>query len=138
VRIVLDTNVVISALLWSGTPYSLIQAAVDGWLTLCTTPVLLSELHEVLQRPHLASRAKAHIGTIDEAIALYGRLALTMSPTVVPAAVLADPDDNQVIAAALAANAAAIVTGDRHLLDLQRHGGIHILTSAQAVRILLS
>ncbi len=55
-RIVLDTNVVVSALLWGGTPYRLIQAAVGNTLTLCTSPELLAELHDVLTRRHLASQ----------------------------------------------------------------------------------
>jgi len=55
-RIVLDTNVAVSALLWGGTPYRLIQAAADGALTLCTSPPLLAELRAVLARGHLASQ----------------------------------------------------------------------------------
>jgi uncharacterized protein len=48
VRIVPDTNVVVSALIWGGTPYKLIAAALDGRLALCTAPALLTELRAVL------------------------------------------------------------------------------------------
>ena len=54
-RVVLDTNVVVSALIWGGTPFQLLQDAA-GDIDLCTSPALLAELHTVLSRPHLASR----------------------------------------------------------------------------------
>ena len=55
-RPVLDTNVVVSAVIWGGMPYRLLQAATDGDLELYTSPALLAELRSVLAREHLASR----------------------------------------------------------------------------------
>lgn len=55
-RVVLDTNVVVSALVWGGTSYKLLQAATAGDIELYTSPALLAELREVLAREHLASR----------------------------------------------------------------------------------
>ena len=56
-RVVVDTNTLISALLWVGTPYRLFSArrATDGF-EMFTSPALLAELTEVLARPHLSSR----------------------------------------------------------------------------------
>jgi putative PIN family toxin of toxin-antitoxin system len=138
VRIVLDTNVVVSALLWGGTPYRLIQAAVDGALTLCTSPALLAELRGVLAREHLASRLERQSSSVEEALALYDGLAVTVSPETAPRVVVADPDDDHVIAAAVAAKADLVVSGDRHLLDLASHDGIRIVTPAEAVSIIPS
>ncbi len=135
-RIVLDTNVVISALLWGGTPYRLMQAAVDGALTLCTSPALLSELNAVLARNHLRARLERQSSSVAQAITLYAALTVIMSPVAVPHVVLADPDDDQVIATAVAANAVLIVSGDRHLLDLASHQGIRIVTPADALRLI--
>jgi uncharacterized protein len=56
VRIVLDANVIVSALIWSGAPYSLLQAAIERDVTLCTSPALITELTEVLQRSHLTPK----------------------------------------------------------------------------------
>jgi putative PIN family toxin of toxin-antitoxin system len=56
VRVVLDTNVVVSALLWGGVPYRLIHAASAGGIALFASAVLLKELRDTLARPHLASR----------------------------------------------------------------------------------
>ena len=58
-----------------------------------------------------------------------------MTPFAIPAVVSADPDNDQVIAAAVAAHAELIVTGDRHLLDLRSHQGIRIVTPAETLRL---
>jgi putative PIN family toxin of toxin-antitoxin system len=84
VRIVLDTNVVVSALIWGGTPYRLSAAAVHGHLVLCTSPPLLAELREVLARGHLGSRLEQQRASVEEVIALYGALAVSVSPTATP------------------------------------------------------
>lgn len=55
-RVVLDTNVVVSGLIWGGQPYQLLRAATDGEVELFTSPLLLDELREVLAREHLVSR----------------------------------------------------------------------------------
>ena len=53
---VLDTNIVVSALLWGGTPFKLLELATDGKLSLYTSPALITELRDVLHRDHLARR----------------------------------------------------------------------------------
>lgn len=132
-RLVLDTNVVVSALVFGGTPLRLLQAAADGQALLFTSPVLLAELRDVLARPHLAGPLAGKRSTVDQAIASYGELALHVSPPFAPRAVERDPGDDHVIACALAARADAIVSGDRDLLDLGQYQGIAILAAADAL-----
>jgi len=135
-RVVLDTNVVVSALLWGGQPKALLRAATDDDLLLCTSPALLDELRDVLARPHLASRLEQFHPSLDRAMTLYAGLCLTVFPTSLPGAVAADQDDDHVVAAAIEGRADLIVSGDRHLLDLGRYEDIHIVTPAEAVRLL--
>ncbi len=135
-RIVLDTNAVVSALVWGGTPFKLVQAAVDGDLVLCTSPALLTELRRVLTRGHLASRLEQRRSSVEETLLLYGALAIGVSPLSVPRVVPRDADDDHVIAAAVAAEAAFLVSGDRHLLALGNHQGVRIVTPAEAVRLI--
>jgi putative PIN family toxin of toxin-antitoxin system len=71
VRVVLDTNVVVSALVRGGTPYKLIEAAVDSDLVLYTWPMMLSELRDVLARTHPARRLERERSSVEEAVALY-------------------------------------------------------------------
>jgi putative PIN family toxin of toxin-antitoxin system len=134
VRFVLDTNVVVSALVWGGVPYELIASAAAGDVELVTSPALLAELRDVLGREHLASRLTQQRSTIEQMITLYAELAISASPLATPRVVPADADDDQVIAAAVAGGAIAVVTGDRHLLSMGSHQGIEIVTAAQAVR----
>ncbi|HMR32713.1 MAG TPA: putative toxin-antitoxin system toxin component, PIN family [Geminicoccus sp.] len=132
-RVVLDTNVIVSALLWGGTPHRLIEAASEGNLILCTSQVLLDELREVLGRPHLASRLIDHRSTVERAVRSYAEAVVIVEPSNVPPVVAEDADDDHVIAAALAAGAAMIVSGDRHLLSIGSLEGLDIITPAEAV-----
>lgn len=68
----------------------------------------------------------------------YQALVTLVSPTDTPRTVPADADDDHVVAAALAANASLIVTGDRDLLRMGGHSGIPIVTPAEALRIVES
>ncbi len=138
-RVVLDTNIVVSALLWGGTPFKLLQAATDGIIDLYTSPVLLTELREVLAREHLASRLIAQQSSIEQAIGFYGELATRVSPLATSRLVPGDPDDDHVIACAVAANAQSIISGDkRHLLSIKSYQGISIVTAVEALGILAS
>jgi putative PIN family toxin of toxin-antitoxin system len=133
-RVVADTNTIVSGLLWTGSPRHVIDAARRGDLELCTSAALLEELEDVLQRPKLARRL-ALTGLDRGALLLrYEALATVIEPAVVQPFVLADPDDDAVISCAVTAQADVIVSGDKHLLDLQQYQNIPILTAAELVQ----
>ena len=130
-RLVLDTNVVVSALLWRGTPFRLLSAlrtATD--VRLFASAALIEELAVVLIRPVPSGRLGLLGLTARTVVADYIAIVEMVAPPTVPAVVAVDPDDDQVIAAAVAARADAIVTGDRHLLALDAFAGITIITPA--------
>ena len=64
-RLVLDTNVVVSALIWGGVPYKLIEAAAAGDNELVTSSALLAELRDVLGREHLVSRLAKQRSSVE-------------------------------------------------------------------------
>ena len=134
-RLVLDTNIVLSALLWGGTPYRLLQLAMDGEVQLFTSPVLAAELRNILVRAHLAVKLAEKGTTADAVTALYLEFARAVSPLSVPRVVPDDADDDHVVACAVAAKADIIVSGDKHLLNLREYQGIRMLTAAQAVQL---
>jgi len=133
-RWVLDTNVVLSALLWQGTPYHLLEAVRQKpGLKLYSSPALLDELADVLTRPSASKRLVLLTKTAHDVLADYSEAVELVEPDEVPRVVLTDPDDDQVIAAALAAGADCIVSGDSDLLGLARFRGIAIINAGEAL-----
>jgi uncharacterized protein len=136
VKIVLDTNVVVSALVWGGLPYKLIEMAAAGDVELCTSPALLTELRDVLGREHLASRLATQRASVEVAVGLYAELAISVSPLATPRVVPGDADDDQVVAAAVASGADLLVTGDRPLLAVGAFQRVRIVGVSEALRVL--
>lgn len=133
-RIVLDTNVVLSALLWRGTPYLLLDAIrQQPNVQLCSSTALLEELADVLTRPSATKRLTIIGKTAREVLADYVETIDLAEPAAVPRVVPADADDDHVIATAIAAHADLIVSGDSDLLSMGQHQDISIVTPAQAV-----
>ena len=135
-RLVLDTNVVISGLLWQGPPRQLLDAARAGRASLYTSAMLLEELQEVLSRPKFATRLAAAAVTAEELLLGYAALAALIHPAAIVPVIAADPDDDAVLACAVAARAGAISSGDPHLLRLAQFEAIPILTPAQVLALL--
>ena len=127
-RVLLDTNVLISAVLFRGVPRRLLDAALKGEIELITSFALLQELEEVLIdrfefTPRIAAATRAELESIADVV----------DPVDVPR-VCRDPDDDQVLAAAVDAEAKVIVSGDKDLLALNEHRSIAILSPAQFER----
>jgi len=133
VRVVLDTNAVVSALLWGGIPDQLLTAATEGRIELYTSEPLLAELTEVLPRPKFAQRIQKAGRTVGQLVEQYRGLAEVVEPAAITSGTLADPDDDHVLACALAARVDLIVSGDAHLLNLKAYQRIPIVTVAEAL-----
>lgn len=120
---VLDTNTLVSGMGWGGTPGKIVDLALAGRFVMVTSRPLVDELDRVLRRRKLA-RVFAEPARIV-------RLVETASFVVEPGrrlhVVMADPADDRVLEAAEAAQADFIVTGDRHLLDLEVFEGTRIV-----------
>jgi putative PIN family toxin of toxin-antitoxin system len=133
-RLVLDTNVVVAGLLWNGPPRRLLEAAIAGEVDLFSSAVLLDELVHTLGYAKFAARIESFGASIAALVAQYTALVSLVAPASVPRVVASDADDDHVIAAAVAAGAELIVTGDRkHLLPIGSHQGIAIVTAREVV-----
>lgn len=137
-RVVLDTNALISGILFSGSaPRRLLDGMRAQAFESFSSATLLAELLDVLLRDKFIVRLTAAGLTPQSIVADLRRLVTLIEPLDVPSVIATDPDDDRVLACALAAGATLIVSGDRHLLDLETYRNIRIVTPAEAVRILL-
>ena len=133
-RAVIDTNVLLAALLWPGPPHALLAQARDGRVTLISSPALLAELADVLGRPKFAA-ILARIGSsVDQLLAQARQLVEVVEPPPLPEPVCRDPDDDEVLALALASRAELIVSGDNDLLVLAQFEGVPIVNPAQTLQ----
>jgi uncharacterized protein len=135
VKIVADTNTLVSGFLWDGTPAKFVAAAFSGRARLFTSAELLQELHDTFQRPKFAGRFLSRSETPADIFNRYH----DASVKIVPAKILLpenlrDADDVHVLACAVAAEADAIVTGDLDLLALKSFQGIPIMTAAEILQ----
>ena len=134
-RVVLDANTLVSAILSPhGPPRRLLDDARAQVFELCSSPVLMAELLDVVSREKFAQRLAAAGLTPLGIVGEIRRLATMATPTDVPRVVVDDADDDHVLACALTAQADLIVSGDKHLLKLGgQYQGIAIVTPAPAV-----
>ncbi len=136
-RIVLDTNVLVSAFLRNkGKPAQILSQ--DSKLELLICEGILAELTDVLNRPRIRRKEtylehRVH-GYLERLRASSTWIAITEVENVVPQ----DPPDNLVLACAVEGNADYLVSGNLHLLALKKHRGVKIVTPAQFLEILKS
>lgn len=132
-RVVTDTNTVVSGFLWENEPRAIIDAAIEGRITLVTCAALIEELAGVLPRQKFAKRLAERQFSVPALIERYRFLADIVEPALLSRAVSQDPDDDLVLATALAANAELIVSGDKHLRNLKYFHRIPIVNAAEAL-----
>ncbi|MCB2261461.1 MAG: putative toxin-antitoxin system toxin component, PIN family [Candidatus Thiosymbion ectosymbiont of Robbea hypermnestra] len=137
-RLVLDTNVLVSGLIWGGVPRRLLELGRDGQAMLFTSQPLLDELSGVLERDKFAAPLASQRITPAFLVQRYGILAELVEPEPIARTVPHDADDDVVIATALAAQADIIATGDKELLGLHPWRGIRILDAAATLGSVLN
>jgi putative PIN family toxin of toxin-antitoxin system len=121
VIVVLDTNVFVAAMVAKGLCHEVVVRGL-GACTVATSQRLLDELEDTL-------RAKFTLGPAGRAfLEQLRRHVRLVEPTLLRAPVSRDPDDDVVLATAVAAQAVVIVTGDQDLLVLKRYKGVDIVS----------
>jgi uncharacterized protein len=121
-RVVLDTNILVSGLLWRGAPYRCLLAVQAGLADLVLSPPILEELRIVLVTKFPFTALDA-----DEAVALIRAAADTVEISGLLRVVSDDPDDDKFVETAQTGRAGLIVSGDRHLLALGSAAGIPVI-----------
>lgn len=136
-RAVIDTNVLLSALLWGGAPHAILEHARNGTITLISSPALLAELARVMERPKFDVIFLRTNTSRPHTLAEVRQLVEVIDPPPLPQPVCRDKDDDVVLALALAAQADMIISGDDDLLSINPFQGIPILAPAQALQKVL-
>src|SRR4051812_21370824 len=135
VKAVVDTNILVSALLWRGNPSLILDAVLDNRIELCLSEELLAELTDVLRRPRLAKQiAERGLDSIWSCDFIRERCLSVAAAGTLEVPELRDRKDLPVLAAAVAAAADMIITGDKDLLTLKSFAGIPIVDPAEAVK----
>jgi uncharacterized protein len=136
-RVVLDANVFVSALLSpTGAPAQILSCWEEQRFELIVSPTILEELERVLRYTKLQARYHLPEESIQLLLRLLHAQATMVSPTTSLHVVIQDPADNRYLECAIAGNAHFIVSGDRHLVQLGECQGIQILAPAGFMALL--
>src|SRR3989338_2400664 len=129
VKVLLDTNILVSAIVFGGKPEQILHLILEEEFLAITSPVLLAELKEVLNKkfPTRETDFKLTIKNIEE-------IFKTIQPKKT-INILNDNDDNRVLEAAIEGNCKYIVTGDKELLSLKSYQGVKIVTAGEFLKL---
>ena len=121
-KVILDTNVFISGVFFSGPPYRILEAWRDDKIQLVISPEILEEygrVGEILAEDHPEIDLSPWIELVIQKASLFSAPPLAE-------VVCHDPDDDKFLACALASGSRVIVSGDKHLINVSGYEGIGI------------
>jgi len=133
-NIVIDTNVVVSAILFGGSPGKLIELWKAGRIRPLITQEILTEYIRVLAYPKFKLSEDEINYIIHQEILPYFKVVKSIPG---PSVIKEDPDDDKFIRCAEAGNAEIIITGDQHLLALKTYKKIKIMNPSQLLDVFL-
>jgi uncharacterized protein len=127
-RVVLDTNVWLSGLLWGGVPDQVLQLVEQNQVEAIGSEEILDELRRTLQRPKLQKRLMQLELTADTVMLVIQQVMtiVRVEPLEIPG--LRDPKDAIILASAVSGGARFVITGDQDLLVLREYSGIRIVS----------
>jgi putative PIN family toxin of toxin-antitoxin system len=132
-RVVLDTNVIVSALVFGGIPRTVMELAEEAQFELFYSEPIQTEVRRILSEKFDWSPA-----ILNEVLPAVWNMGTLIVPRTTVNAVPNDPDDNRILECALEAEAQFAVSGDHHLLALQKYRSISILTPRQFLERILA
>jgi len=130
-KIVIDTNVYISAIFWGGKPRQVVDLGRSGRVDIFTSSAIENEIVEKLIEKFKLNEEETENVLID-----FSTFTIPVEVSVHINAIAQDSEDNKFIECALTYNADYIVSGDRHLLELKEYAGVKILNASEFLSIL--
>lgn len=136
IKAALDTNVIISGILWKGASNQLLKLAEENKILLFINPTMLKEVEDVLLRPKFLPRVRT-LNTSCEAI-IQGILSIMhlCEDLKIEPAIKENSDDNNVLSCAIVFESKYLISGDRHLLNLSSYSDIVIFTPRQFLNLI--
>ncbi|MBI2146316.1 putative toxin-antitoxin system toxin component, PIN family [Candidatus Woesearchaeota archaeon] len=130
-KVFLDTNILISALGWSGKPRIIFEKCFHGELELVTSPNQIDELRRVMEYPkfNFTEGQKAAF------ISIFLEIVTMVDIPGKVKAVVEDPDDNAMLETAIVGNVGYLISGDPHLLKLKEFAKVKIVTASEFLEI---
>ena len=128
-KVVLDTNVLISGILFGGNPRQILELVIQGKIDAYISPAIFTEFREVLVRPKFGLTQEKCFSIAREIEDIF----CFVFPRITVDLIKDDPDDNILLECALAAGVKYIITGDPHLLKLGPFEKIKIISPATFV-----
>jgi len=130
-HLVLDTNILVSALVFGGPPREILNMIIAGAVNCSLSLPILDELQDVLQRPKFGFSPQQAMGIAED----LSTLCAIVNPLEQISVIGADPDDDRILECALEARARIIISGDAHLLDLRAYEGIRIMNPSEFLQM---
>lgn len=131
-KVVYDTNIIISGLLFSGKQRELLKCVIDHSVQLIISHSIIKEISDVITRSKFKVRRELQVISVAELI----EISTLVQPSKKVNIVENDPDDNMIIECAIEGNAEFIITGDSDLLKINSYEGIKIIDSNEFLSIL--
>ena len=126
----MDSNVLISAIVFDGTPRDVLNLAITGGLRMVVCGAILDEVKAVLEGQKFRFPAPIIYAILRE----IETLARIVDPKNVAPVIEEDPSDDKVLVCALESKTGYLVTEDRHLLDLKKYQGVQIVSPSQFLK----
>lgn len=132
-RVVVDTNVAVSGLLWHGPPNQILKWAQRDFLKILACDETINELSRVINYARFNKRLSSLEFTTEQAIAYFMNLVFFVpTPREIPRKINADPFDNLFLALASENVASLLISGDMHILSQKEYDNIQIVTPSEA------
>jgi len=130
-RAVIDTNVLISGVLWRGVPFYLLKWAEENSLIIYTSLDIMAEVYRVLNYPKFEQYIDKQKASSGELFTKIASLCTIIQVDQIVKGICCDPDDEKFLSCALTANVEVLVSGDKHLLDLKQYKSFRIVTARE-------
>jgi len=132
-KVVLDSNIFISGIIFGGNPRKIIELVIEGKIQLFISPDILREIKEVLERDKFGFSTAITPQVVHE----IELMSYIVEPGISHSVVERDNDDNIIIDCAVEAGAEYVVTGDNDLLSLRQYNNIQIVTPADFLKVVI-